>query len=201
MYDQEEKIIDRLISYYQSAGKPTANDWYKQANLACLSLSNKYGLEIETIAAVVAALSPRVPWRSNLAGADTIIGAFLGGANPESVFRAVAGFSANKRKAWAILAENNPALLSGQKVTNFYFNILGHQNGVTIDTWMITAMLGLPINQSKDNLMNVTPKRYAFLAQCLNKAAALAGLPAVELQAVVWMQIRRQSDIQHIKNE
>jgi len=56
------------------ANRIDARSWYPDAHELCLSLDNARGLSIETVAGVVAAISPGLRWESNVDYSRALIG-------------------------------------------------------------------------------------------------------------------------------
>jgi hypothetical protein len=131
---------------------------------------------------VIAALSPRVQWSTNLSAAAAIIGA----AQRKESEPIVAGLPDNRAKAWRIANGEDPSLvLSGPKVTAFFANITGDHNAVTVDVWAARAAEG------ESNKNAPTGKRYERIADAYREAAAAArNVSPRTMQAAVWTHIR-----------
>lgn len=72
--------------------------------------------------------------------------------------------------------------LQGQKVSAFRANLLGDQNQVTIDTWMMRAF-------SKDHLVPTTSE-YDDLSKATRKVAKQYGVSPSQMQAALWVGIK-----------
>jgi hypothetical protein len=98
-------------------------------------------------------------------------------------------FDANVEKATHILfdPENWERWLSGNKVQSFAANILGDEDGCTVDTWMWRVWAGADLQAKPPSL----DKLYWQIAADYREAARLVGMTTRELQAVVWVAARR----------
>jgi hypothetical protein len=68
---------DNIRAVLDVAGEDVINDykdWYKDANAAARQIAERHGVPLETVVGVIAAISPNMPWLSNLRAADSIIG-------------------------------------------------------------------------------------------------------------------------------
>lgn len=144
--------------------------WYRESRRTARALARKHGCTVATAAGVIAALSPRIRWSTNVLGADHI----LAGGNTGP------GFNSNVEKACRIRDGERPlSVLGGPKVTAFYRAIMGDRDACVIDVWMWRAM-GLKPGEWP----------YEKAERVIRKAAAQAGLPVADFQALVWTQVR-----------
>jgi len=147
--------------------------WYRESRRTARALARKHGTTLATAAGVLAALSPRIQWRANVAAADKVLG---GQRDPSRV----AGFDANIDKAFRIADGEKPlSVLGGPKVTAFYRAIMGDEDAGVVDVWMWRAMGYAPGEVS-----------YAVAEAHLREAASQAGLPVSTFQAIVWTKVR-----------
>lgn len=143
--------------------------WYRESRRVARALARKHGVTLSVAAGVIAALSPRQQWVSNVAGADDLLGGGEG-----------CGFGANRRKAEAIRNGERPLdVLSGPKVRAFYRAIMGDRDSAVVDVWMYRAMGheagGLP---------------YPEAAAALEEAARKVRVAVADFQAIVWTYTR-----------
>lgn len=160
--------------------------WYPEASRIAREWAEHYRYSLDTVAAVMAALSPQLEWKRNLVIADDV----LAGRNPS-----IGGvLHANLRKAerlrdsnWkteqglslhARMLEQFPG---GPKVCNFAANLAGDSLFVTVDTHAAQAALNNPLASIQ---LPWTP--YKIFAECYVIAAAKAGRQPSEFQAIVW---------------
>jgi hypothetical protein len=85
-------------------------------------------------------------------------------------------------KACTIRDGADPArVLRGPKITAFWSAILGDQDAVVLDSWMLRAMRAKA---------RVTVPQYHYLARILAREARANGVAPSKFQAVVWCVIR-----------
>jgi hypothetical protein len=141
-----------------------------------------WSLTVRQCAGIIAALSPRCQWASNVAGARAMVRAAMMG-EPEPV---VAGTRGNRRKAWRIANGADPdAVLSGPKVRAFWANICGDVEAVTVDVWAARAAEGHANDQAP------VRRRYELVSEAYRRAARRFGLTPRDAQAAVWTIYRR----------
>jgi hypothetical protein len=156
--------------------------WYDRARAMAEEMSAGSGLSARHCAGVIAALSPRCQWATNVEAARRMISAAVAG-QPEPV---VAGTLANRAKAWRIARGEEPdAVLSGPKVRAFYANIMGDLESVTIDVWTARAVEG------RDHPHAPVRRRYELCAQAFRRAGERRGIAPRDAQAAVWTVYRR----------
>jgi len=156
--------------------------WYDRAYRAAATIAAETGLSTRQCAGIIAALSPRCQWATNVRAARTIAHAAVSGA-PMPV---VAGTMTNRRKAWRIAHGADPdSVLSGPKVRAFFANIMGDEDEVTVDVWAARAAEG------KRNEQAPVRRRYALLAEAYRRVARKRGYCPRDVQAAVWTAYRR----------
>lgn len=153
--------------------------WYETAQATASTLASTYGTDTDTVARIIAVLSPRKRWAENVNAAESIIRAWSDGQGIPTV---PGIFGANIRKAWDII-NGNPDALKGPKVTRFYWNIMGDDSHVTLDVWAMRAA-------GSDDIAPRTPAQYAEIADAYVTVAREHGVPASAVQAVAWTVIR-----------
>lgn len=172
MRDRLLRIFDAADADVTAAGRL----WYPGAENVIADLSREYQLGRPRVAAIVAVLSPRQRWRSNIQGARHIL---------EGEAWRAPGYDTNRDKAVA-LADGAPLeqIIGGDKVTSFWANLIGSRTAVTVDVWAQRAALG--------HYHRHQPKhgRYARLVSIYRAAAEAVGETPREFQAIVWNAIR-----------
>ena len=162
--------------------------WYDGARALAESLDPA---NVRRGAGVIAALSPMLSWPQNLLRAKEV---FETGTTR--------GLSRNVAKAVRIYNGEDPIdVLSGEKVRSFFHNIMGDDEGVTIDRHAIDIAYGRVMSdKERAEAVKRTKARdgYAILRQAyLDAAAILSGpeygydLSGAQLQAIVWVYWRR----------
>jgi hypothetical protein len=156
--------------------------WYDRARRAAESMAQESGLTVRQCAGVVAALSPRCQWASNVNSARRVVLAAAAG----ELEPVVNGTLANRAKAWRIACGEDPdAVLSGPKVRAFFANIMGDLDAVTVDAW------GMRAAEGRDNKHAPKKRRYALLSEAYRRAAQRHDMSPRDAQAAVWTAYRR----------
>lgn len=170
-------MVDQLIVLYGEAAldsRIAGSRWYRESRREARRLSRDYAVTLSQGAGIIAALSPQVQWDVNLRLARQV--AEHGEVN-EGCLRQSAD------KAWRIWHGERPLrVLGGMKTRAFYRAIMGDDDSVVIDTWMLYAV-GWP-NRS------VTAKQYLRVAAALAEAAEFVGEANATFQAIVWTHVR-----------
>lgn len=163
------------IGWYETAGNAAATMWPERPDIA---------------AGVIAALSPRAHWVTNLRWAAAIIHAARTGQECPQV-----GMTDGRNKAWRI-ANGEPwqDVLRGPKVTRFAASIdptVRDMSRATVDVWMVRAAEGVNGPKSSKGIPLAPARaRYVAIERAIQRAAQLAGgISAAEFQAIVWLQI------------
>lgn len=168
--------------------------WYDQAYLNCVRLSDLVPYSVEQIAGIMAIVSPGMVWDENEAAPNRIIDLHWNGV-PSKEWTGFSTYPHNLEKAERVMDEDMTAI-KGEKVTNFYANIMGDTQAVTIDRWMVRIVMDDPFFGTKrggtHKKATMSGKRtYEAIAQAVKDAASLVGVNPRELQATVWTYYRR----------
>jgi hypothetical protein len=162
--------------------------WYDRARGHAETMAAESGLSVRQCAGVIAALSPRCQWATNVAGARRMLLAAAAGEG-EPV---VGGVRSNRAKAWAIAQGADPGdVLSGPKVCAFFANIMGDVESVTIDVWAARAAEG------RENPHAPKRRRYRLCEETYRRAARRHGITPRDAQAAVWTVYRRTHGYQY----
>ena len=199
-FEIEFLISNIRAAYYQAAQHPSILDagmaWYENAYLACDVISVRHRVSIEAVAGIVAALSPRNSWERSLVDCETILRA--AGNNKTGADIKVCTFPRNKAKALNIAYGASPdAVLSGNKIRDFWFNILhpADESVVVVDGHAYHIALGrlAPL----DKVPSLTDGQYQLLGDAYRAAAAQINQDSLEgdvlpcqVQAVTWTYYR-----------
>ncbi len=159
-------------------------EWYSAAHTFCRGLSDRYDVDIDTAAAVVAVLSPRLSWALNLRYADQYLRT---GDCPTF-------FSVKHKLARLVEGVALDEVLSarhGQKVRSFYDNIARPQTStaVTVDRHAFDIVTGSRHDADRRALerrgvYDATAEEYRSTALALN-------LRPHQLQATTWLTWKR----------
>lgn len=164
-------------------------DWYARANLIARNLARQYGIDVHTVAGVIAALSPNNRWDRNVADAESLIRVHVAGDEVDAV--RVCTFGKNKAKAIRILGGEDPrTVLGGRKVQAFYGCILG-DNDVCVDGHAYAIWAGQRIPTSKtpsisDKLYDAISHDYRVATEQINAITGKQYLPC-QVQAITWV--------------
>lgn len=199
-----DKAFNNFYQAYVQAGTPEDN-WYFQANRDVQTLADYFGLDFKVAAAVVAVVSPAQRWDQylldgtvkypNLDVAAGIIKLWQDGHDLSAARNSnLAGYPDNKGKAWMILEFQDDIYVSGNKVENFYRNIVNPDgyDDVTIDRWMLRAYLQAP-NYPDKQLVGYTDTQYSILSDAVKMVADAFKTRPSAVQAGIWNYTRYQA--------
>lgn len=175
-----DPIYTNLLAIYNDATPEeydTGVAWYADARATIAALANRIpGYSPITFAGVVAALSPRIRWSTNL---DAAMRMCRAAANRKGQPK-VAGLPGNRDRAWRIAKTGQFYHLKGPKVRAFAANLSGDESAVTIDVWMLAAA-GVKY-ANKSNIDDIT--------RTVRSIAIQKGLTAAQVQAIIWTVVR-----------
>jgi hypothetical protein len=158
--------------------------WYPSALAECRRMGRAHGVSAPRAAAVVAILSPRARWQTNLRAADMLLSdAAMIRIGARRRYRRRYGVLPAQvtRAQYAIGADRYSSVVTGPKVSAFYRNIMGDADIVTVDTIMAKAGgLGSV----------VSPKVRAAVVSAVCVLADEYGMSARDMQASVWCAFR-----------
>jgi len=172
--------------------------WYPDALAACETIAQAYSLPVDTVAGVIAALSPNNKWQRNIIDADNLCRLYTSGGYDDAAHCKVSTFNGNKCKALQILSGVDPLeALGGLKVRAFYQCILG-LDSVCVDGHAYAIWLGSYVPTTKTP--KISAKLYKSIAAAYGQAAETingvmgTAYTAAQIQAItwtVWQRIRR----------
>lgn len=169
--------------------------WYGRASESSVLIACRYSLPMNTVAGVIAALSPNNKWERNVVDAEQLCRAFTLGGHSAADKIKVSTYNANKIKALRILSGELPlSVLGGLKVRAFYSCIMG-ESSVCIDGHAYAIWLGQRIPTTK--APKISAKLYAVIASDYVKAAATINqimgtdYSGAHIQAITWLTYRR----------
>lgn len=181
-------MVRRLLRLYRAATPAViaaGESWYRAAQDAAAEI---FPERPDIAAGVIAALSPRCQWITNVRWARAVVHAANTGQECPNV-----SMMDNRAAAWKIAQGAAPlSVLNGPKVSRFYRNIMADMDCATVDVWMMRAALGadnVPTD-AKGKEKAPTIRQYRAIESAVQRAAALAGISAAMLQAVVWIVVR-----------
>ena len=195
-------LTKNILSTYYKANQQDLIDgevWYSKGHEICSMIANQYGLNVETVAGVVSALSPNNKWDRNIIDAENLIRAYLF----EIEYPKVCTFGTQRDKAIMMLENNydNPKniarVLNGNKTIAFYKGLAtgGKCDEITVDGHAYNIWNGYytPLNK----VPNISDKLYAHVSlaykvatNTINKTSEKQYSPN-NIQAITWVCHRR----------
>lgn len=178
-------IVENIISVFNRATpaeRESGLAWYLEANAIAKELGKG---DVRFGAALLAVTSPMMKWDRNVKVARHAVE--YGYPYP--------GMNSIMQKVIRLLEGENPdTVVSGQKVTSFYRNIVNpYGDEVTIDRHAIDIAFGI----RHDEKGRPSPGKllYTELANGYRDAAKILGVYPLELQAITWVTWRRELGI------
>ena len=178
--DLESNIIQVLGFTRRDSGQ--GERWYLEANELCAELSERFGRPLETVAGILAALSPGCSWERNQALAATMLA--TGDCNHS--------YGDPIRKGRRILEGEPPlTVLKGDKVRNFFACITdpGHPGAVVIDRHAYDIVVGQPTSDHERKAL-LRQGSYDRIAGAYRRVADRAGILPSQVQALTWVSWR-----------
>ncbi|HEX6685527.1 MAG TPA: hypothetical protein VF062_22320 [Candidatus Limnocylindrales bacterium] len=192
-------MVRRITRAYRQAtpqDRATGLGWYAEAARVASVIDP---VNPDRAAGVIAALSPRCQWSTNVVFAERVIAAADAGRPCPDV-----STTDNRRTAWMIATGTAPLdalgtvshtgrVVSGHKVRSFYANITGDTDAVTVDMWAWAVAAGQWRTYRGQRIPQdavMTGKTYATIADAYRRAAAILGVTPRECQAAVWVAAR-----------
>ena len=190
------KVKNNILRVWNVATNDDKFNWYQnaydQAVRIVESVDNELPIEdssIIKVVGVIASLSPLTKWSVNLEKAEE----FVNTGNCKHIGQF-------KRKAKAIIeSDGNPDtvcdILSGNKITSFFLNILRPHDStfITIDRHALSIALGYKINP--EDYQGITKNQYDFFVKCYVLAAEKVGVPPLLMQSATWVRFRKLHNI------
>ena len=173
--------------------------WYAEAGRVAGVIAAEHGTSVETAAGIIAALSPRCQWSTNVVFAERVAARAAAGLPCPKV-----STTANRGTAWLIATGTAPLdalgtvapsgrVVSGHKVRSFYANILGDTDAVTVDMWAYAVAVGAWRTYRGQRVpadATMTAADYRRIADAYRRAARILGVTPRECQAAVWVAAR-----------
>ncbi len=168
--------------------------WYPLAQGIVKQWSEHYRYSVDTVAAVVAAISPQVEWNRNLVIADDVLACrppSIGGVLHTNLRKAErlrdTDYRSELAAEWDLTTRMLEQFKAGPKVLNFARNLSGDMSAVTIDTHAFQCALADPLST-----LTVRPITYQIVAECYALVADEVGVLPAAFQAVLWHAWKRQ---------
>lgn len=174
-------MVERILAQYHAASAECLADgrrWYAVAHAHALRLSAEYDVSLNTVALLIASLSPQKSWTDNLIMAEQAL-------RGEDIPLAT---GINKRKAHAVLC-GDVVELTALKTRNFWELIRdsGNDFSVCVDTHAIVIALGYrPYPTVIKAIFSNTAGMYGNIQQAYISAARPARIKPYVMQATTW---------------
>lgn len=172
-----ETIVRRILRTFDratSADVEAGARWYDEAGELAASLAGRHHLQVDEVAGVIAALSPRTSWSRNVAGTVALL------EDGDDAARAMGCIGANVDRAVAVL---DGVPLNGPKTRAFAANIAGDREAVTVDVW------AMRVADLDENLLS-RKGAYDAVADAYRAAARRRGVDPATMQATTWVVAR-----------
>ena len=186
------KVLQQATGEELAAG----NDWYQAANERALMMALDFGISIEAVAYIIAALSPSVRWEQNVTAARKLLEAVVAGESTDLV---LPGYPNNVAKAKTIArlahARFSPEQwkkhLKGPKVVEFAENIINPSRcqQVTLDTHAISVASGKRFTTKSAPELRIA--EFTRISAAYVKVAAEYNISPNQCQAITWLVWRR----------
>lgn len=183
---QRTTIVRRLTRAYRAstpAQRAAGLGWYAEALRVAQEISDVTGMPVRAVVGIIAALSPRTQWSTNVMWTRAVVNAALAGLPCPAVHTE----KGMRPQAWRIAQGADPLdVLQGPKVRAFFANIMGDHNAVTVDIWAIRAAL----RDAAPTDSWITVRMYREIADLYRRAAVIVGVTPREAQAAIWVHAR-----------
>lgn len=188
---------ERLLRLF---GEATADElanglrWYADAHAWAQGLAERYGVSVDIVAGITAALSPQTSWPENQRRTTSLL-----------AHHKATGLQLGVRKALRMLEGESPADVlntgTGPKSLAFYDNLARPttSDAVTLDRHAVHAVMGMVLNDSERR--RVLDRNYDIIARHYRKAAERVGVRAHVLQAVVWLVWRNRYGLSWLRED
>lgn len=184
------KPIPNIIAVYNYVVLNSSNvdivnaaNWYPIAHAWCGDVANAYGLSVEQVAGITAALSPQINWTKNKLQTTLLIEKMAAGLPLVGLM----AYKANVLKGERIY-NGEPVLdvLGGKKVRSFYNNLMLNSSSVTIDRHALHIALHGTSNDEKSGSITPTDALYTLAENAYVDAARIIGILPYALQSITW---------------
>jgi len=174
------KFYKTLDAYGIDLAVEQGRAWYPAAWRHCIDMGKWYDVTPERVAAMLAVTSPRARWSKNVEATTMLLQDMR---RPEYKRRKYYGVL-NRNAIKGMLIANDRYYsrhVTGPKVTNFYLNILGHTEPVTVDSIMSKAAgYGSDVNN----------KIRAEVVEACHALGSVFNMTPRDTQAAVWIAYR-----------
>ena len=177
-----DAMIDEIIVTYERATpgqRAAGTSWYPDARSIVDVISAASGIDSHRVTHALAALSPRNPWRWNVA--DAYAFAMAAACRDEAIPSATT-YTKNRAIAWnALTGDGAPWTTAAPKVRAFVRAIMGDTHSVVVDVWAVRVATG----GLRSEVRNAGD--YRAIATAYSEAARILGIAPRDLQAITWL--------------
>ena len=173
-------------------------DWYRSALNISGRIASKYHLKVETVAGVIAALSPNNRWERNIIDAEALIKCWAAGGTDDDILAVkVCTYTKMQEKALNILKGGDIiTVLNGPKIIEF-FNCITNPllNDVCIDGHAYSVWFGQRLTMKQvpnigKKLRQQIKTDYVDACTFINEELNESYSPA-DIQAITWVTHKR----------
>jgi hypothetical protein len=185
----DEYVANILDTYTRAsdAQKHAGRQWYDDAYRIVRVIADATNTDTARVCFVLAALSPRNPWRWNVQDAYAFCSAHTEGRTMPSATT----FGRNRTAAWQALDSGQaPWATAAPKVTAFVDAILGDSASVVVDSWAYRVAT----NQRSKTVKN---REYRLIAAAYRQAAEQVGETPANMQAITWLVAQTEGLASH----
>lgn len=186
-----DDMVANIVDTYARATEAQKTDgaaWYPTAFTIVDAIAKATGTDAVRVCYALAALSPRNPWRWNVADAYSYAAARRAGLTMPKATT----FGRNRTSAWAALASDvAPWNTAAPKVNAFVAAIMGNPLSVVVDVWAFRVATG---TTSKLTLRGAD---YVAIAAAYTDAAAILRILPRDLQAITWLVAQTEGLASH----
>jgi hypothetical protein len=173
-------MVANIVDTYNRATleqRESGRRWYPLAGRIVEHIAAETRTDAVRVAYALAALSPRNPWRWNVADAYSFAEARQQG---RTMPRATT-FKRNQESAWlALSADTAPWCTAAPKVNAFVAAIMGNPLSVVVDVWAIRVAI-------QADRKTITLSDYVDIAEAYKDAARSIGEQPAHIQAITWL--------------
>jgi hypothetical protein len=170
--------------------------WYTLAYEVAKRISIQYELNTETVAAVIAALSPNNKWERNIKDAENVCAAYMLGSVDDAMNVKVCTYKKNLAKAVDILNAchcDYESILKGPKVIEFFHCIIGTSDvcidGHAYSIWFGERLTMKEVPSIGKKLREQIKQDYIKATQFINDNGEF--FAPYEIQAITWCAHKR----------
>lgn len=179
---QHGDMVAAIIETYAAADdaqRASGRAWYGTAGRMVRSIAADTRTDAERVALALSALSPRNPWRWNVA--DAYVFATAARTDPAGAIPTATTFNVNRERAWCALTTGDASWATrAPKVRAFVAAILGDHGSVVVDVWAMRVA-------TRGTRDSVTDREYDAVAAAYRDAAAMVGETPSAVQAITWI--------------